>query len=71
MDNHAENKHTNKDRVIRAPLQIAGELRCSGSVGSSCSTSGTRRLNLVIQKYNSVVSGETLLSLFEAMHVIY
>jgi hypothetical protein len=26
---------------------LGGELRCSGSVGSSCSTSDTRRVNLV------------------------
>jgi hypothetical protein len=38
-------KHTQntKDRVTQTPLK----LRCSGRVSSSCSTSGTRRLNLV------------------------
>ena len=38
-------KHTYKtnDRVTRTPLKIGGELR----VGSSCSTSDTRRVNLV------------------------
>ena len=30
-DNDLQNiTHTNKDRVIRTPLKIAGELRCSG-----------------------------------------
>jgi hypothetical protein len=29
------------------PLKSGGELRCSGRVGSSCSTSGIRRVNLV------------------------
>jgi hypothetical protein len=42
-------KHTYKTkyRVTRTPLKTGGELRCSGRVGSSCSTSGTRRVNLV------------------------
>ena len=41
-------KHTykTKDRVTRTPLKTRGELRCSGSVGNSCSTSGTRRVTL-------------------------
>jgi hypothetical protein len=30
-----------------APLKIRGELRCSGRVSSSCSTTGTRRVKLV------------------------
>jgi hypothetical protein len=44
-------KHTctykTKDRVTRTPLKTGGELRCSGRVGSSCSTNDTRRVNLV------------------------
>ena len=50
-------KHTfiTKDRVTRTPLKTEGELRCSGRVGSSCSTSGTRRVNLVT---NPVISRE-------------
>jgi hypothetical protein len=42
-------KHSYKarDRVTRTPLKTGGELRCSGRVSSSCSTSGTRRVNLV------------------------
>jgi hypothetical protein len=50
-------KHTykTKDRVTRTPVKTAGELRCSGRVGSSCSTSGTRRVNLVT---NPVISRE-------------
>jgi hypothetical protein len=39
--------HTTKDRVTRTPLNIGDELICSGRVGSSCSTSGTRHVNLV------------------------
>ena len=48
-DKQRSTKHTHetKDRVTRTPLKIGGELRCSGSVRSSCSTSGTRRVNLV------------------------
>jgi hypothetical protein len=33
-----------KDRVTRTPLKTGGELRCSGRVSSSCSTSDTRTL---------------------------
>jgi hypothetical protein len=42
-------KHTHKpkDRVTRTPLKTGGELRCSERVSRSCSTSGTRRVNLV------------------------
>jgi hypothetical protein len=34
-------------RVTRILLKPGGELRCSGRISSSCSTSGTRRVNLV------------------------
>ena len=37
------------------PTKNGGELRCSGRVSSSCSTSGTRRVNLV---KNPVISHE-------------
>jgi hypothetical protein len=48
-DKQRSTKHTykTKDRVTRTPLKTGGELRCSGKVSSSCSTSGTRRVNLV------------------------
>ena len=48
-DKQRSTKHTykTKDRVTRTPLNTGGELRCSGRVSSSCSTSGTRRVNLV------------------------
>ena len=39
--------HKTKDRVTRTPLRTGGEFRCSGRVSNSCSTSGTRRVNLV------------------------
>ena len=50
-------KHTlkTKDRVTRTPLKTGGERRCFGGVSSSCSTSGTRRVNLVT---NLVISHE-------------
>jgi len=35
-----------KDRVRRTPVKTGGELRCSGRVCSSCSTSGTFRVIL-------------------------
>jgi hypothetical protein len=48
-------KHTYKtnDRVTRTPLKTGGEIRCSGRVSSSCSTSGTCPVNLAT---NSVIS---------------
>ena len=56
-DKQRYTKHTykSKDRVTRTPLKTGGELRYSGRIGSSCSTSGTRRVNLVT---NPVVSRE-------------
>jgi len=47
--------HKTKYRVIRTPLKTGCELRCSGRVGSSSSTSDTRRVNLVT---NPVISHE-------------
>ena len=42
MDKQPSTKHTYKakDPVTWTPLNPRGELRCSGRVGSSCSTSG-------------------------------
>ena len=37
--------HKTKDRVTRTLLKPMGEIRCSGRVSSSCSSSGTRRVN--------------------------
>jgi hypothetical protein len=56
-DKQRSTKHTykTKDRVTRTPLKTRGELRCSGRVSSSRSTSGTRRVNLVT---NPVISRE-------------
>ena len=48
-DKQRSTKHTYKttDRVTRTPLKTGNEIRCSGRVGSSCSTTSTRRVNLV------------------------
>jgi len=56
-DKQRSTKHTykTKDRVTRTPLKTGGELRCSERVSSSCSISGTRRVNLVT---NPVLSHE-------------
>jgi hypothetical protein len=56
-DKQRSTKHTHKtnDRVSRTPLKTGGELRWSGRVSSSCSTSGTCRINLVT---NPVISRE-------------
>ena len=40
-------RYKTNDRVTRTPLKTHGELRCSGRVSSSCSTSVTRRVNIV------------------------
>ena len=47
--------YKSKDQVTRTPLKIGGELMCSGRVFCSCSTSDTRRVNLVT---NPVISHE-------------
>jgi hypothetical protein len=54
-DKQRSTKHIykTKDRVKRTPLKTGGKLRCSGRVSSSCSTGGTRRVNLVT---NPVIS---------------
>jgi hypothetical protein len=56
-DKQQSTKHTHKTkaRVTRTPLKTGGELGCSGRVSSSCSTSGTHRVNLVT---NPVISQE-------------
>jgi hypothetical protein len=50
---HMSHTYKTNDRVTRTPLKTGGELRFSGRVSSTCSTSGTRRVNLVT---NSVIS---------------
>ena len=41
-------KHTQKtkDRVTQTPLKTGGDLKSFGGISSSCSTSGTHRVNL-------------------------
>jgi phage repressor protein C with HTH and peptisase S24 domain len=48
-DKQRSTKHTHKttDRVTQTPLQTGGELMCSERTDSSCSTSGTSRVNLI------------------------
>ena len=48
-DKQWSTKHAQKtkDRVTRTPIKTRDELRFSGKVSSSCSTSGTHRVNLV------------------------
>ena len=48
-DKQRSTKHTykTKDRVTQTPLITGGELRCSGRVSSSCSTSDTCQLVIV------------------------
>jgi hypothetical protein len=53
-DKQRSTKHTRKtkDRVPRTPLKTGGQLRWSGRVKSSCSTSDTCRVNLVTNPSN-------------------
>ena len=46
MDKQRSTKHTyiTKNRVTRTPLKTEGELRCSGRISISWSTSDTRRV---------------------------
>ena len=48
-DKQQSTKHTHKTkaRVTRTTLKTVGEFRCSRRISSSCSTSATRRVNLV------------------------
>jgi hypothetical protein len=56
-DKQRSTKHAyrTKDRATRTPPKTGCELRCSGRVSSSCSTSDTRHVNLVT---NQVISHE-------------
>ena len=54
-DKQQSTKHTYKTKDRVTPLKFGGELRCSGRVSSSCSTSDIRRVNLVT---NQVISHE-------------
>ena len=42
-----EKVRKDKQRSTKHTHKTGGELRCSGRVSSSCSTSGPRRVNLV------------------------
>jgi hypothetical protein len=65
-DKQRSTKHIQKikARVTRTPLKTGCELRCSGRVSSSCSTSGTHRINLVTNPVISHVYTENMLELF-------
>jgi hypothetical protein len=43
-----------KDRVPRTPLKAGGELRCSGRVGSSCSTAALTAERMTPSRTNSL-----------------
>ena len=60
MDTRTKNDLQNttqetKDLATRTPLKTKGELRCSGRVDTSCTTSNTRHVTLVT---NTVISHE-------------
>ena len=54
-NNDLQNTHKTEDQLTRTTLKTGSKLRCSGRVSSSCFTSDTRRVNLVI---NTVISHE-------------
>jgi len=55
-DKQRSTKHTHKtkDRVTWTSIKIRGELRCSGRVSTSCSTSGTSRVHFLYGKSKHV-----------------
>ena len=58
INNDLQNKHIQLMIQLKNnmnPAKTGGELRCSGRVSSSCTTSGTHRINLVT---NPVISHE-------------
>ena len=55
IDKQRFTKHADKTKHPVTRTKNPGELGCSGKVGSSCSTSGARRVNLVM---NPVISHE-------------
>jgi hypothetical protein len=55
--------HKTKDRVSGTPLKTGGEIRCSGRVSSSCSNSGTRGVNLSIERLGKFLVGFLILDL--------
>jgi hypothetical protein len=52
-DKQRSTKHTykTKDRVTQTQLKTGGKFKCSGRVGSSCSTSDIRRVNLATNPF--------------------
>ena len=63
MDKQRFTKHTCKSK--RTPQKNGGELRCSGRVSTSCSTSDTLRVNLVT---NPVISRECIILVTRRVH---
>ena len=61
--------HQTKYRVTLTPLIPEGELRCSGRVNSSCSTSGTHRVNLVTSPVISHEWGKNWEGLRQVEHI--
>ena len=57
--------HKTKDRVTRTPLKTGDELRCFGSISSSCSITDTRRVYLLQTRrwYCKLKSNKIMLSL--------
>jgi hypothetical protein len=70
-DKQRSTKYTYKtnDRITRIPLKTGGELRWSGEIGSSWSTSRTRRVNLVTNPVISREWGNDLKCLRQVEHI--
>jgi hypothetical protein len=65
----SKHTHKTKDRVTRTPLKTRDEIRCSGKVSSSCSTSDTRRVNLVTDPVISYERGKIGKCLRQVEHI--
>ena len=56
--------HKTKDQVTRTPLKFGGERGHFGKVSSSCSTSGTHRVNLKLKVLMHIIN-------YYSMHYLF
>jgi hypothetical protein len=72
-DKQRSTKHTykTKDRVTRIPLKTGGELRCSGRVGSSCSTMNFHHDNVESVGFKPLIWGCKTIILIDLIIIKY
>jgi hypothetical protein len=61
--------HKTKDRVTRTPLSTGCEIKCSGRVSSSCSSSDTSRVTLVTNLVISYERGQDPKMITKVKHI--